>query len=239
MILASRTSAGRQLASALARYLPADPVIVALTPGGFRVAFEIASDLRCPLDAAAAVRLDVPGRPHSNFGAVGDGEVLLDQTAIDRLALPAAYVEASVERHAKLIAERLQAFRGANPPISLTGRSVVLVDDGLAELPILTVVARALRSAGAVSVILATPICTTADSDSLRVLSDYLVLLSGPCEHRGLFVCDEHFLQTVDSDIPQLIERSRMCVRPLARSPFRLGARASKIPSAVTSGTPR
>src|SRR3989441_11708199 len=129
-----RRDAGRLLAEKLAAYATRpDVVVLALPRGGVPVAYEVARRLGAPLDVFVVRKLGVPGHEEFAMGAIASGDVIvLDRAVIEGLGIPRAAVEAAIAREQAELARREQLYRGGRPPLEVTGKTCILVDDGLA-----------------------------------------------------------------------------------------------------------
>src|SRR5438132_1617910 len=129
-----RRDAGRLLAEKLAAYANRpDVVVLALPRGGVPVAYEVARRLGAPLDVFVVRKLGVPGHEEFAMGAIASGDVIvLDRAVIEGLGIPRAAVEAAIAREQAELARREQLYRGGRPPLEVTGKTCILVDDGLA-----------------------------------------------------------------------------------------------------------
>ena len=134
MLFRNRTDAGRRLARRLERYAGrADVVVLALPRGGVPVGFEIARALKVPLDVFLVRKLGVPGQEELAMGALASGGVrVINESLVRRLGVPTAMIEEVAAREERELARRERAYRGTNPPLPVAGRTVILVDDGLA-----------------------------------------------------------------------------------------------------------
>ncbi len=129
-----RRDAGRRLAGALGAYANrADVCVLALPRGGVPVGFEVARALGVPLDVFVVRKLGVPGHRELAMGAIASGPVrVLNPDVVHGLGIPPAAVEAVAAEEAAELARRERAYRGDRPPLDVRGRTVILVDDGLA-----------------------------------------------------------------------------------------------------------
>jgi putative phosphoribosyl transferase len=128
-----RREAGRRLAAELMSFVDERPVIVALPRGGVPVGFEVARALGAPLDIMAVRKLGAPGNPELGVGAVAeDNTGVLDSRSADMLGVTAAVLDATLEREALELRRRVERYRDGRPPIPVQGRTVIVVDDGLA-----------------------------------------------------------------------------------------------------------
>lgn len=164
----SRAHAGRLLAQWLEGLRGRDPLVLALPPGGTPVAAEIAAHLGAPLDVVVVKKLGTPGREALGLGALVNGVQLLDHALIDRLGvLPEELSQVSAEA-ARVVAERTTRYRSGRPFPRVAGRTVILVDDGVATGATLRAVAQALRGRQPARVVAAIPVAPTSTLEELR-----------------------------------------------------------------------
>jgi predicted phosphoribosyltransferase len=202
------------------------PAVVALSPGGVRVASEIARAYGAPLDVRACLRLEVPGRAHSIFGAVADGEAILVPDRLRSLELPEEYVQGLVEITQREANQIARVWRDGVPALDVAGRIVLLVDDGLSDAVMVTVAAHALREAGVRRLIYMAPVATP---ELWAALSDYCDdrLLLYPAETApSAMIGDPEFEQTTGFDVARMIRESRRSDSPAARRSDGLGGQA-------------
>ena len=142
-----RPEAGRLLAERLGQYAGRDDVVVLGLPrGGVPVAFEIARKLDAPLDVFLVRKLGVPGHEEYAFGAIATGGMrVLNKQVLEQLAIPAEWIEAIDAKERRELERRERAYRGDRPPPDLAGRTVILVDDGLATGATMLAAVRAVR----------------------------------------------------------------------------------------------
>ncbi|KQZ07653.1 phosphoribosyltransferase [Agromyces sp. Root1464] len=207
-----RTDAGRRLAAALAGVDLGQPVVLGLPRGGVPVAAPIAAALGAPLDVLVVRKLGVPGQPEVAMGAIGEqGARVLNDDIVDSVFVSPGELR-DIERveRAELDA-RVARFRGGEPPISLEGRTAVIVDDGVATGATARVAAVVAKARGATRVVLAVPV---GASDSIGSLAadpavDEIVCLSVP---PGFMAVGMHYLdfaQTTDAQVAELLAAAR------------------------------
>jgi putative phosphoribosyl transferase len=214
MKVLSQVEAGQRLARGVAQVLKDTPIIIAITPGGAAVGAEMADVLAAPLDVLTVVRLEVPGRMHSTFGAVADGTVVLIPDQVRELGLPADYVDA-LAALARNDANRItQVRRGMELPVPLDHQTVVLVDDGSADATLAVSASTALRRAGVGRLIFAAPQAGAELARGLQGLADELVLLEE--SGRSTQVRDPSFSHTTEFDVHALVCRNRKSTASLA-----------------------
>jgi len=176
-VFEDRRDAGRQLGAAVARLGLEDPLVLGIARGGVIVAAEVADALDAELGVAVARKLGAPMNPELGIGAVtADGTVVLDEEVALATGASESFVRAQIERETAEARRRLEAFDGRflRDP---AGRVVVLVDDGIATGVTARAALRALRRAGARSVILAVPCAPPRTVDELGLEADRVVAL--------------------------------------------------------------
>jgi predicted phosphoribosyltransferase/erythromycin esterase-like protein len=214
-----RAHAGRLLAERLGDYAGRDDVVVlALPRGGVPVAYEVASALEAPLDVFLVRKLGVPGHEEYALGAIATGGIRVFNTpVVESLNLPAEWIEAIDAKERRELQRREQAYRGDRPPPDLAGRTVILVDDGLATGATMLAALHAVRADEPARVVAAAPVADPAVCENLRQAADDVVCLLTPREFRAVGLWYEDFSQTTDEEVRMLLERARR--PPAARPP--------------------
>ncbi len=205
-----RTDAGRQLAEELKqRHGHEDVVVVGLPRGGVPVAFEVARELGATLDVILVRKLGVPYQPELGMGAIGeDGVRVLNDRVLAMAGVGEGEV-AAVERSERAELERrAMRFRSNRPRASLVGRSVVVVDDGIATGSTARAACQVARAHGASRVILAVPVAPRSSLASLADVADELVCLATPQQFFGVGQFYRNFSQTSDEEVVELLERA-------------------------------
>lgn len=199
---ADRRDAGRQLAEQLASLAGSQVVVVALPRGGVPVADEIAAALDAPLEILAVRKLGAPHNPEYGIGAVAeDGTSVIDAEAVAVLGIRNGEIEAITARERAELARRVAAYRGDRPPLDLEGRTVVVVDDGVATGLTDTVALRAVRHQGPRRVVLAVPVCPPDALGRLRAEADDVVCLQVPQRMYGVGQFYGDFSQVSDEEV--------------------------------------
>jgi putative phosphoribosyl transferase len=209
-VFGDRTEAGRRLAASLLHLQDEDPVVVGLPRGGVAVAFEVAQRLREPLDVIVVRKLGVPGQPEFAMGALGEGDVVvLNEAVLRSCDVSVAAFERVKARELKELNRRVEKLRGGHGPVDLTGRTVVLVDDGIATGATARAACQVARAAGAGRVVLAAPVAAADAAESLGREADEVITLRIP--HRfvavGRWYTD--FTPVTDADVVKLLARAR------------------------------
>jgi predicted phosphoribosyltransferase len=211
MIFQDREEAGRELGRKLARYAGLPKVIVlALPRGGVPVAFEVARALQAPLDVFLVRKLGFPGHEEYAMGAIASGGArVINERLLAEVGMAPAVVERVVEREERELRRRERAYRGDLPALELTGRTAILVDDGVATGSSMLAAVEAVRERGAREIVVAVPV---APRESIRKLSnaaDDVVCIASPEPFLAVGRFYDNFEQTSDEEVLELLERAR------------------------------
>ena len=212
MIFANRTEAGKELALRLRRYANRDDVIVLGAPrGGVPVAFEIATDLKAPLDVFVLRKLGVPGREEFAFGAIASGGVrVLSRDIVEGLGITGLDIQRVTKAETQELERRERAYRGGRPPLRISGLTVILVDDGIATGSTMMAAGRALRQMNPARIVIAVPVAPPSTCNLLRSEADELVCLEmrEPFYGVGQFYSD--FSQVSDEEVKELLKAASL-----------------------------
>jgi erythromycin esterase-like protein/predicted phosphoribosyltransferase len=206
-----RAEAGRLLADRLREYAGRDDVVVlALPRGGVPVAFEVARELDAPLDVFVVRKLGVPGREELALGAIATGGTrVLKRPLIQALGIPPDTIEAIDARERRELERRERAYRGEQPPPDVAGRTVILVDDGLATGSTMLAAVEAVRQDDPARVVVAVPVADPEVCTLLGTAADDAVCLITPQPLRAVGEWYEDFSQTTDDEVRALLARAR------------------------------
>lgn len=201
-----RRSAGRALAAHVRAYAGENPVVVALPRGGVPVAFEVARALGAPLDVLAVRKLGAPGNPELAVGAIAEGgTTVIDQRFARRTGMTPALLDETIARESRELERRVACYRAGRPAPQVRGRTVIVVDDGVATGLTDLAAVRALRRAGAARIVVAVPV---GAADSLAVLAgeaDEVVCPLVPADLYGVGRWYEDFASTEDDEVLALL----------------------------------
>jgi len=207
-----RRDAGRQIAARLAGLRLEHPVVLALPRGGVPVAYEVARALDAPLDILLVRKLGAPSQKEFGIGAIAEGRapvVLLDDQLVRLVAPPPGYVEEEIAREMAEMTRRRDRYAGAREPVDVSGRTVVLVDDGIATGGTARAALRALRQRGAARVVLAVPVAAAESVAGLRQEADDIVCLLAPERMNAVGNFYDDFSPTADQEVTDLLEAAR------------------------------
>ncbi|UXY16292.1 phosphoribosyltransferase family protein [Chitiniphilus purpureus] len=201
-MFADRHAAGSELAQALLHLRGRDPLVLALPRGGVPVAAPVARQLGAPLDVVLVRKIGAPWSAEVGIGALVEGEP--DEVVwLDRGTPPlnADYLEAAVECQRTVLAQRRQRYRGGRPLPSLTGRTVIVVDDGIATGSTVRAALQALRGKDVAYLVLAVPVAPRDVVEALRAQVDELVCLRTPQPFHAVGLHYRDFAQLEDAAV--------------------------------------
>lgn len=203
----NRREAGRVLASFLGHYRDDPSVIVLGLPrGGVPVAFEVASALRAPLDVFVVRKLGAPHTPEYAMGAIASGGATwLNDDVVRAVGASPADVERVTERERRELARREVAYRGDRPPLDLRGRTVVIVDDGLATGATMIVAVQGIRSLAPSRIVVAVPAAPDRVCRAIELIADDVVCASTPTPFLAVGRAYREFGQTTDDEVRELL----------------------------------
>ena len=202
MRFANREEAGRRLASIVCERLSNDIVVVGLPRGGVPVAAQVASALDAPLDVVCVRKLGVPSYPELAMGAIGEGGVrVLDHDLVARLGIADRAIAAVETRERDELARQAEQFRAGRAPVALEGRTVVIVDDGLATGATARAAARSVRARGARRVVLAVPVGARDSMDPEVLGVDDVIAVVAPRDFGAVGAWYDDFRATSDAEV--------------------------------------
>jgi putative phosphoribosyl transferase len=202
-----REEAGRRLAERLGDYANRDDVVVlALPRGGVPVAAEVAKALHAPLDVFIVRKVGVPGHEELAMGAIASGGVLvLDEGIVNSLGIDRELLERVIAKELREIERREAAYRGDRAPPDLEGKTVVLVDDGLATGSTMRAAAFAVRRFNPARIVVAVPVAAPETCDEFRDVVDEVVCDITPQPFHAVGLWYDDFSQTGDDEVRELL----------------------------------
>ncbi|HSG35762.1 MAG TPA: phosphoribosyltransferase [Sphingomonadaceae bacterium] len=204
---ADRREAGRELAQAVAALGLDDPVVLALPRGGVPLGYEIARKLAAPLDILLVRKIGAPGHEEYGIGALVDGaspQVVIDEQAARMVGATPAYIEREVARQLAELERRRARYR-VGPPVPLKGRTLVVVDDGIATGGTVKAALKGLAKSGAGRIVLAVPVAPRSSIEELRAFCDDVVCLATPDPFYAVGAHYVDFDQTSDDEVIELL----------------------------------
>jgi putative phosphoribosyl transferase len=203
---ADRKDAGHQLAAALGHLRERDPLVIGLPRGGVVVAAVVANALAADFDILVVRKIGAPGQPELGLGAIAEGGVLLlNEPLMNRLGVSREQLQPTIDRSRTELARRRDLYRGDAEPTDVSGRTAVLVDDGLATGGTAKAAVDTLQHLGAAAIIVAIPVGAPSTIRDLEELVEEVVCLSAP---RSLMAIGQHyadFTQTSDEEVLTLL----------------------------------
>jgi erythromycin esterase-like protein/predicted phosphoribosyltransferase len=225
-LIRDRRDAGRLLAEKLAAYANRpDALVLALPRGGVPVAYEVARALGAPLDVFVVRKLGVPGYEELAMGAVATGGVrVLNDQLVERLGIPEQMIDAVAARELQELARRERRYRGGRPPPDVRGRTVILVDDGLATGATMHAAIEALRQQKPTRIVVAVPTASPEICEEMNTKADDVICAITPEPFQAVGRWYQDFSQTTDEEVEALLsqrnvpDNSRVTEMPTADS---------------------
>jgi putative phosphoribosyl transferase len=204
MLFHDRREAGKFLSSKLIRYKgQPDVLVLGLPRGGVPVAFEVAKFLKAPLDVFLVRKLGFPGHEEAAMGAISRGGIVLSDD-VKRVGVPEQLVENVAERELRELQRQEMVYRAGLPEIDIRGRTVILVDDGLATGSTMRAAAQALRMQRPKRLVVAVPVGAPDSCDEFRAEADEVICALTPDPFRAVGLWYEDFSQTSDEEVQWL-----------------------------------
>ncbi|HEU4409949.1 MAG TPA: phosphoribosyltransferase [Polyangiaceae bacterium] len=215
----NRRDAGRHLAALLrsAGFGSKNPLVLALPRGGVPVGYEVARALRAPLDVFVVRKLGAPGHEELALGAVSSNGVrILNQDVVEALGVPADIIDAVAARELLELERRERAYREGRPAPPVWGRTVILVDDGLATGATMRAAVAALRRSEPAQIVVAVPVASPAAYDEFSREVDAIACVFTPEPFHAVGLWYQDFTQTEDEEVRDLLGRSSREIGPEA-----------------------
>lgn len=208
MIFRDRKEGGEKLVPKLAKYKE-DPntIVIGLPRGGVVTAFEVAKGLHLPLDVVCPRKIGAPFNPELAIGAITEtGEGIFHQDLIGHLGISRKYIEQEIEKEKLVAQRRLTLFRKNRSKVSLKGKNVIIVDDGLATGATMQAAIKSIRSEGAKKIIVAIPVAPPDTYEKIKEEVDEIVALDTPLYFAAVGQFYEDFTGTEDEEVVQLLQ---------------------------------
>jgi len=204
---ADRRQAGAVLADHLSHYANRpDVIVLALPRGGVPVAVEVAQTLRVPLDVFIVRKLGVPGHEELALGAIASGGVrVLNPSVVETLNIPEDVIDAVAGQELAELHRREQLYREDRPPLELRGRTVILIDDGLATGATMRAAVAAVRQLHVARIVVAVPVASVETFMDFKLEVDEIICPLQPAEFHAVGQWYASFAQTTDDEVRQLL----------------------------------
>lgn len=205
-----RTDAGRQLAAKLQNYGDTEGLLVlALPRGGIVPGYEIASSLKCPLDVLIVRKIGAPYQPELAVGAVSEtGTVVLNESVITFSAIPEKYIKDEISRQKTEIARRVDLYRNGRGIPDLKGKTIILVDDGVATGATMKAAISTLKKEEIKKLVVALPVAPPDTAAELRRLVDEMVCLETPEYFMAVGSFYSNFTQVTDEEVVEFLKKA-------------------------------
>jgi predicted phosphoribosyltransferase len=210
-IFLDRTDAGRRLAQELQEYT-GDPnlLVLALPRGGVPVAYEVARALGAPLDIFLVRKLGLPGQPELAMGAIATGGVrVLNEQVVHSVNIDERTIDAVTAIEQEELERRASAYRGERPAPDVRGRTIILIDDGLATGATMRVAIKALRPQGPEEIVVAVPLGAPETCAEFEAIVDDVVCVATPEPFLGIGAWYDDFPQMTDDEVRALLDAAR------------------------------
>jgi len=210
MLYKDRQDAGRQLAEILRKYKNEEPVIIALPRGGVVLGYEVAKELKAPLDVITPRKIGAPFHPEFGVGAIAPfGIQVLDIETINRLRISEDEIQEIIELETNEMNRRTNLYRKDLPPLDLKEKTVIVVDDGIATGVSTKAAIRSIKKMQPKKIILAVPVCPQDAAEKFKHEVDEFICLYAPFDFYAVGAFYDDFRQISDSEVIELLENAR------------------------------
>ena len=205
-----RNDAGSRLAVEMNDYITRDSIVIALPRGGVVVGYKIAKKYGLPLDVFISRKIRHPFNPEYAIGAITEtGHMLKDEQSISSFYITGEYLEKTINEEKKLIADKINIFRGGKPLSNLNSKDIILVDDGIATGYSITAAIESLRQLKVASIVLVVPVAPLDAIERLTKLVNKLFVLLSPPYFTAVGEFYSDFSEVTDNDVVEILSKSK------------------------------
>lgn len=205
----NRRDAGRKLVREMSRFEARPDVVVAALPrGGVEVAFEIASALKLPLDIFQVRKIGLPWHEELAIGAISGDVEVIDEESVDALGVPRAMIEKVIAKEREVIKARDKLYAEARVPLHFEGKTVLVVDDGIATGSTMFAAVKALQKLGVKSCVVCVPVSSREALEKLRTMVDEVVCLAAPENFIAVGLWYAEFVEVSDDDVKRYLREA-------------------------------
>ncbi len=206
MIFENRTDAGKQLSDKLIRFKGRKAIILALPRGGVPVGHEIANRLDLPLEIIISRKIGAPLNPELGIGAISENDSLvINQSTVDLLGITQKQIQEIISEQKKELERRVMLYRNGRSLLDMSGKSIILVDDGLATGVTAQAAVKALKKQNPKNIIFAAPVCALKSVNQLKREVDAVFCLSSPDDLQSVGIYYRNFDQLTDEEVIKLL----------------------------------
>lgn len=214
MVFKNRQDAGKKLAKELKSFKNQEnTILLALPRGGVVVAFVIAQELNLPLDLVVPRKIGAPNHEEYAIGAITEtGQGIFDQAAIESLNVSRAYLDDKVKTEKKEAQRRLKTYRQDRPPLNLDGKTVIIIDDGIATGLTMQAAIESVKQKKAKKIIVAVPVSAQDSLSKIKKQADQVICLDTPLFFGAVGAFYENFEQTKDQEVIDLMTQAKKTI---------------------------
>ncbi len=205
----NRSDAGRKLATKLKKYQIEQPILLALPRGGVPIGYEVAQALKAPLDVLVVRKIGTPWNPELGIGAVAPGVEVLDEASLRGLGIKASELGEIIEQEKQELKRRQKLYQHGEVLLNITGKTVILIDDGLATGVTTRAAIQAIKKLKPAKLILAVPVGPNDTVEKLSELVDDLICLERPYDFYAVGAFYHSFPQVSDEEVISLLKKAK------------------------------
>lgn len=210
MVFENRQEAGKKLASELLKFRKENPYVLAMPRGGVPIGFEVAQVLQAPLDVIVVRKIGLSSNPEFGIGAIAEGGVrVLDQTTIGVIGIDEEEIKDTIKLEEEELKRRVQVYREEASLPDLTGKTAILVDDGMATGVTAKAAIKAVKKLNPKKIVLASPVCALDTVEGLKKKVDEVICLATPFEFSAVGVWYKNFTQISDEEVVEWLRKAK------------------------------